>query len=457
MSRFTAWVRSNRLTASLIGGGVVLVVGAVAFLGVAKATDSPSFCRAACHEMAPFHAAWAQGPHKNIACVECHVDAGEAAQLMHKFAALKEVVEHFSGDTSFPRAEPPSVPNARCLRCHPHPDPKIPGFDHAKHAGDKLCSTCHSKVGHEVTNSALQQAGFLGRVVPIGTGASTDSTHVVVDGGSADLPGHKTVVCSRCHIMSKTPCSSCHTPKHVARGECSTCHRPAEKFVFIHPLAGVDCASCHKPPAVHTTATDCTRCHEKPGVSWAYAHTKGAQCASCHVRPAQHRTGSCATCHKKPGVAWTFSHPANGVNCAKCHPRPAQHRSGTCAVCHRSAGKSWAFSHPRQGANCAGCHSRPAKHNPGDCATCHRRPGVAWTFSHPGLSANCRSCHARPAGMPAGQCSNCHKQPGVNWSFTHAGIRGGKHTSKSFPCVNCHPSGYSTHTCIKCHSSAAGG
>ena len=420
MSRFSAWIRSNRLAASLIGGVVVLLVGIVAFLGVAKATDQPSFCGSACHEMGPYHAAWSSGAHKSIACVDCHVDAGQTARLTHKFEAMQEVIAHFSGKTKFPRIVPAVVPNARCLRCHPTVDPRMTGFSHAKHASNRLCSACHATVGHDVTLAALQQAGILNRSAVYRNlrAASYESSQVVIDGGAADLAGHKTVVCSRCHVMSKTACSSCHTPGHQPRGECSTCHLPGEKFVFTHPLSGVDCTMCHKPPTPHPTATDCTRCHQKPGVSWAYEHTKGLTCTDCHTPPAKHRSGTCTLCHKKPGVTWAFTHPANGVNCLTCHQPPANHRAGTCAKCHHNAGVSWAFVHPSIDSACTNCHARPANMPAGPCSTCHTNPGVNWKFTHPGLSADCESCHKRPANMPAGQCSNCHKHPGVDWKPT---------------------------------------
>jgi nitrate/TMAO reductase-like tetraheme cytochrome c subunit len=530
MAQLNGWMKTNRLAAALIVGVVSVLVLGAAFLGIAKATDQPQFCGSACHEMAPYHAAWSVGAHKDIACIECHVDEGQTARLSHKFEAMKEVAAHFTGDTSFPRVTPAVVPDSRCLRCHDNIDPKIPGFNHATHAKGKPCMQCHSDAGHKVTPAALLQAGIL-NTAGVPTTASSDATKAAVDAGSADLVGHVTVSCSRCHVMSKTPCSSCHTPKHKPRGECSTCHQPGVKFVFTHPLGGVDCASCHKTPAKHTTKTDCTSCHPSVGKDWKYTHPAGSNCAQCHTRPAKHRPGTCADCHKKPGVSWTFAHPANGTNCASCHDRPAGHRAGSCASCHKQAGTSWAFAHPSSGASCANCHARPAGHNSGSCASCHRRPGVSWAFSHPsrsancsachprpgghksgqcsschrragvswafshpgirancsschprpgghksgqcsschkrpghswafshpGIGSNCQGCHARPAGMSGGQCSNCHRSPGRSWAFSHPRIPGGQHTSKSFPCSSCHPNGYTTHTCIKCHDSASGG
>ena len=113
---------------------VALVVAGVAFAGVARATDQPSFCGAACHEMSPFHTAWTQGAHKNISCVECHVDVGTVARMQHKVVALKEVATHVTGDYSFPGNQPPPVPSERCKRCHPNVTLTSTGFSHAEHA-----------------------------------------------------------------------------------------------------------------------------------------------------------------------------------------------------------------------------------------------------------------------------------------------------------------------------------
>lgn len=495
MPPLTDWMRSHRATTIAVIGVVAVIILGVAFLAVAKATDQSSFCGSSCHEMGPYHSAWSNGPHKDIACVECHVDSGTVPRLTHKFEALGEVVSHVKGDTTFPRATPPAVPDERCLRCHTSITPSTPGFNHTDHAKRGPCVSCHREAGHSVSISALQQAGILNATTAQSqVASSTETSKAVVDGGSADLANHVTVACSRCHKMAETACSACHTPKHPARGECSTCHKPGVKFVFTHPKGGVDCASCHKPPAAHaaTSAQDCSRCHERVGVDWKHTHAAAGGCGACHTRPAKHRAGDCFGCHKKPGVTWAFTHPKSG-NCASCHDRPARHRAGACQTCHRNAGKNWAFAHPSSAASCAACHARPAGHRSGSCQTCHRnagvswrfnhptshscatchnrpskhasgscynchkRPGSSWAFTHPGIGSNCIGCHPRPAGMPAGQCSNCHRKPGVSWAFTHPRIPGGEHTSHSFACSNCHPNGYSTHTCIKCHDSASGG
>ena len=86
---------------------VATVIVGIAFAGIARATDQPGFCGSACHEMGPFHSAWTQGAHKNIACIECHVDAGQIARMEHKVVALKEVAAHVTGDPNSPSTRSP--------------------------------------------------------------------------------------------------------------------------------------------------------------------------------------------------------------------------------------------------------------------------------------------------------------------------------------------------------------
>lgn len=457
MARLNGWMRTNSVAAGLIVGTVALVVLGAAFLGIARATDRPSFCGSACHEMGPYHDAWSVGPHKDIICIECHVDESETARLKHKFEALKEVAAHVTGDTSFPRKAPAVVPDERCTRCHESVDSDIPGFNHSNHARNRACVECHADAGHNVTPDALQLAGILNTATVPPTHAD-DPTKAKADEGAADLVNHVTVGCSRCHTMSKTPCSQCHTTKHKARGECSTCHKPDFEFVFSHPASGVDCASCHKRPAKHTDEADCTTtCHPAPGKSWKYPHKAGAQCTDCHERPEKHRAGSCATCHKKTGKSWAFTHPANNSKCASCHNRPEKHRAGSCASCHKKTGRSWAFTHPSGRSSCSACHTRRSGHSRGQCSTCHRRTGASWAFTHPSGRSSCSACHARRSGHSRGQCSNCHSRPGRSWAFSHPRIRGGEHTSRTYSCKHCHPRGYSSYTCIDCHDNATRG
>jgi len=291
---------SRGLKAGLWIAGLA-VLGVALFFPVALATDRSTFCRA-CHEMAPYNDAWAVGQHAQTAeCIDCHVEAGLPARFTHKFVALGEVKAHFLGDTTFPRATPPDVPNTRCIRCHETlPTTTKNGFSHKVHAEKGTCASCHPATGHDVTEAALKTAGiFNAGVEP----TITAGKFATVNSGAANIAGHAKVSCSRCHDLAKTGCARCHTPKtgakHFWKGDCSECHSARDKFAFKHPTSA-DCTKCHKPPVEHY-AGQCSQCHHDPSKSWKFSHPsagehswKSQPCVACH--PKNYTSVSCS-CH----------------------------------------------------------------------------------------------------------------------------------------------------------------
>ena len=364
----------------LLGSVAGLVVLASLFVGAAFYTDQPQFC-ASCHEMKPYVDAWASGPHRSQWCIDCHVGQGYPARLAHKFATLQEVVAHFSGDTSFPRPSTVVVLDADCSACHASVSPKAAkGFDHAAHATQGPCQACHADSGHGVTPAALTAANAFNPAVvriPLGSAIAT------VGAGSADVSGHVSIMCTRCHDLRKTGCQKCHTASHKPRGDCQTCHNAGPKWVFTHPTKA-ECQMCHTPSAKH-------------------------------FKPASGSLTPCTTCHDRPGKAWTFKHPAANATCTSCHALKTE-------------------------------HFKPASGSLGPCAVCHKQVGVSWKFTHPSSSADCRSCHAAPSGHSAGQCSQCHHKTGVSFAFSHPST-GAPHGIGNRTCIQCHPDGYTTHKC----------
>jgi hypothetical protein len=382
--------RRTGLRGKIVRWVIVALAGTAAlgalYVAAAAVTDRPDFCATACHEMRPFVEAWEQGPHKNQWCVDCHVAPGAQARLLHKFFVFKEISAHFLGDTSFPRAVAPSVPSDRCQSCHK--TVVSAGFPHPIHA-ETACARCHAGEGHDVAVTRLKAAGlYSGNLMA----TQASSIPVKINGGVANLPGHKAVICSRCHDMKATPCSACHRPKHND-----------------HANRGTDCASCHSPS----------------GTGFAFAHpTGGNSCTSCHAIPAKHyqpSTGTlppCVVCHGKVGITWASVHPNATSDCKGCHPLPAKHYQ------------------PASG-------SMPA------CTTCHAKVGTSWAFAHPNGLSNCLACHVTPANHAAGQCSTCHTSTSA-FTFSHPNVR--EHSAKSFVCARCHPNGYTSYSCT-CHGS----
>jgi cytochrome c nitrite reductase small subunit len=447
-----------RLKTKILANPVMTLVLLLAFVGVAaaavpafQATETPRFCTN-CHEMGPYYDSWAAGAHKGVSCVDCHVDAGTVKHVEHKIVATKELWVHLTGDPRFPQGTA-EVPNKRCLTCHAGIlDKTGPRFSHKQHAGAGPCVECHSEVGHRVTNAALAKVG----VLQPGLEGSASVIPVSPRGGAIGAPKHTAVSCTKCHDVAKVACSKCHKPTHVARGECTTCHRPGARWTFSHPESQ-DCASCHAAPTKHF-GPGCASCHtlDVPFAKTVFKHVS-TDCASCHAAPAKHRGGACADCHRKPGVSWAFSHPASTA-CGSCHNAPAKHFGASCVTCHRPgvAFNRAVFRHTSSA--CASCHKAPAGHNRAvSCATCHKKPGASWAATHP-TSSGCASCHKAPANHFGSSCASCHK-PLVAWSratFRHP-TTGSEHNYRSFACVKCHPSGYTSHTCTACHGANGGG
>lgn len=318
---------------------LVVLFGAAAFVGVARATDRSAFCRV-CHEMTPYSDAWSAGTHAGEAeCIDCHVDPGFVPRLAHKAVALKELYAHVTGDTSFPRPKPAEVPDARCTKCHDSIETDNPYLDHAQHAKNGTCASCHPESGHRVTADAIRAAGTYNADAAALRSAEATVGKVAAFGfGVANIVSHKQVVCTTCHDMAATGCAACHKPDHEDKGaDCATCHTTGDSFAFKH-TSSLTCESCHKVGHDPYEGVRCIDCHTKPGVSWAAKHpSSGNTCTQCHTIGHKDYGQACLTCHKKPGVNWSISHPSTGGEhtyksfaCAKCHPTTYTSSSCTC-------------------------------------------------------------------------------------------------------------------------------
>ncbi len=361
-----------------------------------------------------------------LTCDSCHVKPTDGHSYTGDCSSC-----HPSAGTSWKFAH---TDRAQCGNCHPRPSNHSAG----------ACTTCHKP------------------------GPKWAFSHPRVDEGCekchARPAAHRPGACTSCHTGgitwsfahpgSSATCTRCHTqPAGHKGGTCTSCHpRVGASWAFSHPTKNRVCTSCHARPNGHRTGS-CTTCH-RVAASWSFRHPAGGDCTACHTRPSGHRSGTCTTCHRV-GTTWSFRHPAASSTCTRCHTQPAGHRAGACTSCH-SVGTSWAFRHPRQTSTCTSCHPRPSGHSAGQCSSCHRA-GASWAYAHP-ASTSCASCHNAPSNHYGSSCASCHSpsRPWTQATFTHARIPGGEHTSRSFACANCHPRGYSSYTCIKCHSTSTG-
>jgi len=99
----------------------VLIVSLAAFRGI-EFMDSPQFCGQVCHTvMEPEFAAYQDGPHSRVRCVDCHIGPGASWFVKSKLDGTRQVVAVMRSNYSKPIETPVrTLRPARdtCERCH---------------------------------------------------------------------------------------------------------------------------------------------------------------------------------------------------------------------------------------------------------------------------------------------------------------------------------------------------
>jgi cytochrome c nitrite reductase small subunit len=125
--------------------GALLALGGFTFVyagGPAYLSRDPGTC-AACHAMRPEVDAWAAGPHRSVACQDCHLPADGLRGLL---ASLGRGAAHawtftFRGPGRIRlSADGGQTVQANCIRCH---EAAAEGLD-----PDRPCFDCHAETRH---------------------------------------------------------------------------------------------------------------------------------------------------------------------------------------------------------------------------------------------------------------------------------------------------------------------
>jgi len=153
-----------------------------------------------------------------------------------------------------------------------------------------------------------------------------------------------------------------------------------------------------------------------------------ASCLTCHNGTTAPKT--CSICHKA-------RHAAFG-ECGLCHTaKNWTPVSAAAAVSGAKAAKA-GFAHP---------FALNGRYATLKCASCHKTLGTGKAAA--ALPTKCVGCHGdKHKGLT--DCTRCHKTSG--WTpanFTHPGVSG--MNWRGMACSDCHPNGYASHTCTKCH------
>jgi nitrate/TMAO reductase-like tetraheme cytochrome c subunit len=364
-------LRFRRWGKWILGG--VVGMGLLGTISV-EATSRSSFCNS-CHIMEPYYTSWSHGAHKNVECVECHIEPGPTSFVHAKLNGLGQVVDDVLNRTS---AKPSaSVSQLSCLRSGCHTTETLEKrkinngkfkFDHSKHFGQKhlgveiTCGTCHSHVKgdehFEVNTSVCITCHLVGgatKVVGKADGRETGEIHFLARSNG----GPHAVATPKVSNGDKVPpaaCTGCHdAPEREIEFQ-------GQKFLHSQFLSfGATCESCHQgvtatPPVIDDGR--CLECHtfgierSLESKEMHRVHTVGRhkiECSSCHgavrhgpqVQTASLERFDCNRCHvDQHGAqrsmyfnAGTHAAPAAGgtdlvspmflahVDCTGCHTK----------------------------------------------------------------------------------------------------------------------------------------
>lgn len=383
-----------------------IVVSAVVFVVLSVAsveiTSQPRFCNS-CHIMEPYYASWTEDVHKDISCVECHIEPGAQSFVAAKLNGLGQVVDDWLNRTSTKPSA--SVSDLSCSRegCH---DPETLKthettsdsflFQHGKHQSREYlgieihCSTCHSHVKgdrHFEVNTNVcitchltnNRSGLIVKASDNGFGPHAPGTDTVNDPASAP-----------------SVAADQWTSVTVAPKDCEKCHTVPQE-PFEHEGVMID-------HAVYLSfGASCDSCHD--GVTAPPNKIDDAQCLSCHVFGLEmyENTESIHRIH---------SEGEHKVECFNCHgvtrhgpvAQSMQLYELNCADCHTGQHAVQRMTYMQQEDLASDAVEVPAAISPMflvhvDCTGCHIEP-------HP-VSSNPRS-GATVARAVTTACDNCH-------------------------------------------------
>ncbi len=341
-------MKLRQLTLAGYAIGLLVGVGLVLTYGAMEVSSTPRFC-GSCHVMEPYYESWVSSSHANIACVDCHIPPGIAAELRKKYEALSMVARYFTGTYGTnPWAE---VEDTACLECHERrllAGTEVFGdvlFDHRPHLtelrrGKRLrCTSCHSQIvqGSHITVTATSciLCHFKGEAA--GEDASRCTLCHQIPDRVVDASGlafdHGDVA------RFDMACEACHSPPRsdaggVPRERCVTCHNDPVRLAaygegeLLHRTHvtdhKVECTHCHleiehvAPRHVEAASSECGACH---GGGHAAARDLYAGLGGKGVPPmpdVMFRAGvRCEGCHFEDGGG--SARKAGAVSCMSCH------------------------------------------------------------------------------------------------------------------------------------------
>jgi len=342
-------------TRHLIKGSLILLafalVGSVGFYGYWQ-TAAPDKTCASCHEIESAQEIWAQSPHRDIECAECHGTA--LSSCLHSMTEKMQMVfVHLGGRPHDEiRLNERQVIEAmqRCRECHAREYANWLSGGHSPTYADIFLDEKHNKE-EQLSESCFRCHGmfFEGTISDVVTPVDIRGPWRLVDAELASVP---TIPCLACHHIhaeglpavrpdysDPATIAAKREPRAAKVGfydryermhfEAAELPTPQLSHNDVSVQVATDvrqriCIQCHAPNAFHQAGSSDDRTPR--GVH------EGLSCGACHATHSNDASGSCANCHPRLSncgldvdtMKTTYANPSSPNNihfvaCTDCH------------------------------------------------------------------------------------------------------------------------------------------
>lgn len=402
-----------------------------------KAEENVKFC-GTCHSMEQEVLTWQANAHKDVSCLECHVEE-DPGWIRHEFVDRNTEMKKASSPLQLKVAE------NRCEECH---QPQMEQLLKDITPKPINASTKAPDAGKPMDTKALHDKHLKGNAKTSCTDCHYSDAHGFTESSTPWREAtHK--LCLDCHeqkqvkiaVTGTTSCGACHTqPMTVAPVD----HKDLTAWKVSHgdSAGSKTCGQCHlsdsagphvqlsNPQSFPSATKDaCASCHS--GVQMPHPDnfisthgkvalaTKTGTCESCHSASATGtapRAGvdalSCTTCHAQP-----MPHPANFLS---LHADKAKASPASCTACHSPANKANPNALHARSSFCLDCHKTPMPHpadflathgqkaeaSPSTCTTCHSSANPISPKASYAKASYCADCHLTPMPHPSAFVAN---------------------------------------------------
>jgi hypothetical protein len=304
----------------LITGSIILIACVLAVLGGSYTywhTAAPATACASCHEIESAHDVWAQSPHRDIACADCHGTALSSG--LHSMTEKgRQLFAHFgSRQEDEIRLSERQVIEAmeRCRECHAREYADWVSGGHSPTYADIFLNREHNEA-EQLTESCLRCHGmFFERTI----------SEVV---GPLDVRGPWRLVDAELAAAPTIPCMTCH---HI-HAEGSPAVRPdyadPASIAANRPQRAAKVGFYDRYERMHFEAAELPALrlfHDGVPVQVA-ADVRQRVCIQCHAPNGFHQAGS-SDDRTPRGVH-------EGLSCSACHAPHSNDASASCANCH---------------------------------------------------------------------------------------------------------------------------